>query len=157
MTSLMFAYDNNTGLWWSRIEDPSVPEKKIAVPVLDYEAIGAGGDYTRPFEYRLEAFGVEVLRSADLTWTRKAPLHTRNAHRQFWGLAPLRPSRDTLTPLQTAALAALESSDVPLSEPEVAERMGRKPGRALPFLLQVAAKGLARVQDRGGCVLWAVA
>lgn len=158
MTRLMFAYDNDTGLWWSRVEDhPAATTEKIAVPILDYEAIGVDGDFTRPFEYRLEAMTTEALQHANLVWTRKVPLHIRNLHRDFWGLQALRPSRASLTSRQAAALQALESSDAPLIEPEVAERMGRKPGQALPFLLQIAAKGLVRVQNRGGCVLWAVA
>ena len=158
MPRLMFAHDNDTGQWWSRVENhPAAVHDKIAVPVLDYEAIGADGDYTRPFAYRLEAMTTEALQHANLVWTRNVPLHIRNLHREFWGLQSLRPSRESLTFRQAAALQALESSDAPLTEPEVAERMGRKPGRALPFLLQVAAKGLVRVDNRAGCVLWAVA
>jgi hypothetical protein len=66
---------------------------EVAIPVLDYERIGEGGDFSKPFQYHLEKFSVYTLAGqwADLRWTRKIPVALKNLHRQFWGLPPLRP------------------------------------------------------------------
>lgn len=64
---------------------------EVAVPVLDYEKIGEGGDFSKPLKYHLEKLPVFALVGewADLWWTRKIPVQVKNAHREFWGMRPL--------------------------------------------------------------------
>jgi len=94
MLTITYALDRDTGLFWSRVENhPTAGNQKIAVPILDYEAIGAGGDFTQPLTYNLERMGIEALIHARLKWTRKAPSVVKDMHRAFWGLPPLRPGR----------------------------------------------------------------
>jgi hypothetical protein len=62
---------------------------QYCVPVLDYEAIGEGGDFTKPFKYSLEKFDSIGRWTPTLQYTRKIPTPIKNAHRAFWGLKPL--------------------------------------------------------------------
>ena len=56
MRQIQFAYDPETGQWWSADYDA----RKVVVPVLDWEAIGKDadgndtGDFTGPLKYSLE-------------------------------------------------------------------------------------------------------
>lgn len=91
MKHLMYAIDLDTAQIWSRLEgDPAAGSMKIGCPVLEYEKIGEGGDFTKPLTYRLEAMGIEALLHARLKWTRKIPTETKNLHRRFWGMKPLK-------------------------------------------------------------------
>jgi hypothetical protein len=72
---------------------PTAGNDKIAIPILDYDRIGEGGDFTGPLTYHLEAMGIDALFHARLKWTRKAPSAVKDMHRAFWGMPPLRPSR----------------------------------------------------------------
>lgn len=93
MKTITYAVDQDTGQVWSRLEgDPSVGSEKIAVPVLDYLAIGRDGDFSAPLTYNLERMGIEALIGSCLRWTRKIPTEIKNAHRRFWGMKPLRVS-----------------------------------------------------------------
>lgn len=95
MKTITYAVDLDTGQVWSRLEgDLAVGDQKIAVPILEYDKIGEGGDFTRPFIYYLERMDTTALIHARLRWTRKVPLEIRNQHRQFWGLKPLCVKRD---------------------------------------------------------------
>lgn len=86
----MYGVDRDTGQVWSRLEgDPSVGDRKIAVPVLEYDKIGEGGDFSKPLTYRLERMDITALTHARLRWTRKVPTAIKNVHREFWGLKPL--------------------------------------------------------------------
>jgi len=99
MRHLMYAVDLDTGEVWSRLEgDPAVADMKVAVPVLEYEKIGEGGDFTKPLTYHLERMSITALIHARLRWTRKVPLAVRNLHREFWGMSglPARPKETTL-------------------------------------------------------------
>ena len=155
--TITYAIDTDTGLWWSRVEGHlTAGQHRIAVPVLNYDEIGAGGDFTQPFTFHLEAMGIEALLRANLRWTRQAPLPVRNLHRGFWGLKPLEASRETLTDRQAAVLAILESQGGPMTEGEVARQWGRRPGAALSFLRQLAAKGLVEGRAEGGVSVWRV-
>lgn len=90
MKHLMFAVDLDTGQVWSRLEgDPAVGSLRIAVPVLEYDKIGEGGDFSHPLTYRLERMEVTALIHARLRWTRKIPVETKNLHRGFWGMSEL--------------------------------------------------------------------
>lgn len=82
---ITYAVEEETGLVYSRVG------AEIAVPVLQYERIGKGGDFTAPLEYELEKFGVSELRGEwnTLRWTRKIPVALKNKHREFWGMAAL--------------------------------------------------------------------
>lgn len=64
----------------------------VAIPVLDFEAIGQGGDFTGPMKYDLEKFPVTALAPnwGQLRWTKKIPVRLKNAHRTFWGFKPLK-------------------------------------------------------------------
>lgn len=90
MRTITYAVDLDTGQVWSRLEaDPSVKEQKLAVPVLEYDKIGEGGDFTKPLTYCLERMSITALIHARLKWTRKVPVEIKNQHRRFWGLKPL--------------------------------------------------------------------
>lgn len=83
---ITYAVDQE-GLVLSRVED------EIAFPVLEYEKIGEGGDFTQPFTYHLEkdtVFGFPQSFWQSLRWTRKIPVALKNKHRAFWGM-PLLP------------------------------------------------------------------
>lgn len=85
----MYGVDDS-GLVWSRVTDaPAMGAQCVAVPVLEYEKIGQGGDFSKPLTYRLERMDITALIHAPLRWTRKIPLHIKNVHRQFWGMKPL--------------------------------------------------------------------
>jgi hypothetical protein len=78
---------------------------EIASPVLDFAAIGQGGDgyasgdFNGPTRYNLEKFPIHpYFRNEDVTypevrWTRKIPVPLKNRHRAFWGFKPLREPR----------------------------------------------------------------
>lgn len=86
---IMYGVDDS-GLVWSRVTDaPAMGAQCVAVPVLDYLAIGRDGDFSAPLTYNLERTGIEALIGSCLRWTRKIPLHIKNVHRQFWGMKPL--------------------------------------------------------------------
>jgi hypothetical protein len=65
---------------------------EVAWPVLEYDKIGRGGDFTRPFSYKLKKSPVLSALGRDwneLAWTKKLPVEIKNIHRAFWGLKPL--------------------------------------------------------------------
>lgn len=80
------------GIVYSRVAS------EVAIPVLDYEAIGNGGngfekgDFRGPMLYNLEKFPVHSLSHgwAGLKWTKKIPVKLKNKHRKFWGMPPLK-------------------------------------------------------------------
>lgn len=76
---------NRDGLVYSRVGS------EVAVPVLDYEAIGRGGDFTSPLKCALQKFPVfDLVHEWDeLEWTKKLPAWLKNKHRAFWGMKPL--------------------------------------------------------------------
>lgn len=66
---------------------------ELAWPILDYQAIGEGGDFTKPFKYNLEKMPVLRTSTYDwsrLHWTKKIPVPLKNLHRAFWGMPPLK-------------------------------------------------------------------
>lgn len=74
---------------------------EIAWPVLDYKAIGKGGNYNAPLKYDMEKFSVSSIggRNWDaLVWTRFVPTELKNQQRKFWNMAPLPPERRTTCP-----------------------------------------------------------
>jgi hypothetical protein len=89
---ITYGIDDESGLVYSRVGD------QVAVPVLDFEAIGQGGDgyapgdFRGPTRYTLEKCSVYDIRDewAGIRWTKQVPLPVKNAHRQFWGFPPLR-------------------------------------------------------------------
>jgi hypothetical protein len=74
---------------------------EIAFPVLDFGAIGQGGDgyapgdFRGPTRYNLEKYPIHpYFREGEFTypevrWTRKIPVTLKNLHRVFWGFRPL--------------------------------------------------------------------
>jgi hypothetical protein len=90
--TITYGIDDESGLAYSRVGD------QVAVPVLDFAAIGQGGgefepgDFNGPTRYNLEKCSVYDIRDEwqAIRWTKQVPLEVKNAHRQFWGFPPLR-------------------------------------------------------------------
>lgn len=85
---ITYGVEHDTGLVYSRVGS------ECAGPVLDFEAIGQGGDgyepgdFRGPTRYTLEKMPVyEVYRYC--RWTKKIPVEIKNIHREFWGFKPL--------------------------------------------------------------------
>lgn len=82
---IQYAIHEGDGSIWSRVGS------YVAFPVLQYDRIGNGGDFTAPLEYEIEKerlpLGEEYRM---LRWTRKVPVAAKNAHRAFWGMKPLK-------------------------------------------------------------------
>ena len=83
---ITYAIDEDSGVVVSRVGG------EIAWPILQWERIGIGGDFTAPLEYELETIPVVSVGRAwrALRWTRKVPAAIKNRHRSFWGMAPVR-------------------------------------------------------------------
>lgn len=97
MLSITYAIDLDTGQVLSRAEGhPTAGLNKVCVPVLQYERIGEGGDFSQPLTYKLEAMSIEALLHTRLKWTRKVLTEIKNLHRQFWGMRelPTKPEED---------------------------------------------------------------
>ena len=77
---ITYAFHKDDGLVVSRVGS------EIAVPVLDFEKIGEGGDFTGLTEYHLEKFPVISIGRGwpRYQWTRKIPIELKNRHRAFW-------------------------------------------------------------------------
>jgi hypothetical protein len=88
--TITYAIEEDTGLVYSRVGD------QVAVPVLDFEAIGQGGDgykpgdFRGPTRYNLEKCSVYEVGFGSLRWTRNIPVAVKNRHREFWGFPPLK-------------------------------------------------------------------
>jgi len=89
---ITYAVNKDDDIVWSRVGS------EIACPVLDFEAIGKGGDgfkkgnFNGPIRYELQKFPVHSLAGRDwnrLKWTKKIPKRLKNKHRKFWGFKPL--------------------------------------------------------------------
>lgn len=92
MKTITYAIDGR-GRVCSRVGD------ELAIAVLDYDAIGMGGDgfmpgdFSGPIHYNLEKHPISSLHSEDwalLEWTKKVPVEIKNKHRAFWGMPLLR-------------------------------------------------------------------
>jgi hypothetical protein len=99
--TIQYAVSRDDGTVWSRVAS------EIACPVLDFEAIGQGGDgfakgdFNGPINHHLEKFPVHTVSRGEwacLKWTKKVPVALKNLHRKFWGMKPLpvAPSGPTL-------------------------------------------------------------
>lgn len=79
---ITFAVSEDDGMVYSRVGN------EVAYPVLQWEKIGEGGDFTQPLEYKLEKSSVFNLSYywPRLKWTRKIPTELKNRHRAFWGM-----------------------------------------------------------------------
>lgn len=86
MKQITYCIDKESGFVYSRVGSD------VAVPVLQYDKIGANGDFTQPLEYQLEKCSVLSLASywPNLRWTKKIPTNIKNNHRAFWGLPQLK-------------------------------------------------------------------
>lgn len=82
---ITYAFNRYDGLVISKVGS------EIAVPVLEFEKIGEGGDFTAPLEYHLEKFPLHSIgRDWPLyVWTKKIPVNLKNRHRAFWGFPEL--------------------------------------------------------------------
>ena len=88
--TITYAIDLDSGMVVSRVGSD------LAWPVLDFEAIGKGGDgfepgnFNGPTRYNLQNFPVLGTPGWDrLRWTKKIPVATKNLHRKFWSMKPL--------------------------------------------------------------------
>ncbi len=83
---ITYANHKDDGLVISRVGS------EIAWPVLDYERIGEGGDFTGPLLYHLEKMPILSVPGTEwqrLRWTKKVPVQLKNRHRTFWGFAAI--------------------------------------------------------------------
>jgi len=100
MKHIQYGIEEETGLVYSRVGS------EVAVPVLDFEAIGQGGggfapgDFRGPTRYDLEKCPLRELyyEYEHIRWTRAIPVEIKNLHRRFWGFPPVmaRPDEWTL-------------------------------------------------------------
>lgn len=81
---ITYAIDRE-GLVYSRVDS------EIACPILQFDKIGQGGDFTGPLEYKLEKSSIFSLAGEwdSLRWTKKIPVEIKNLHRAFWGMRKL--------------------------------------------------------------------
>jgi hypothetical protein len=83
---ITYAINQDDGIVVSRVGS------EIAWPVLQYEKLGEGGDFTKPAEYALEKMPVTSVDGRTwqgLKWTKKIPVELKNRHREFWGFPKL--------------------------------------------------------------------
>jgi hypothetical protein len=98
MKSITYGIEEETGLVISRVGG------ECAIPVLDFEAIGQGGDgyapgdFRGPTRYMLEKCAVYQVGWSGIRWTRNIPVEAKNLHRRYWGFPPVlaRPDEWTL-------------------------------------------------------------
>ncbi len=90
MKYISYGIEDETGIVVSRVG------QEIAYPVLDFEAIGQGGDgyaegdFNGPARYELEKLSVYYPGLyASVRWTRHVPVALKNRHRVFWGFTRL--------------------------------------------------------------------
>ena len=86
MKTITYAIDQD-GYVYSRLGS------LIAVPILEYDKIGQGGNFNAPLRFYLEKFNVLAIPGplyASFRWTKKIPLKIKNQHRKFWGFKPLK-------------------------------------------------------------------
>ena len=90
--TIMYAINKDDGIVWSRVGS------ELACPVLDFDAIGQGGDgfakgdFNGPSRWNLQKFDVLSVAGREwdrLKWTKKVPIGLKNRHRKFWGFKPL--------------------------------------------------------------------
>ena len=78
--NIQYGLDFETGLVWSRVGD------QVAVPVLDYDAIGPENNFGAG--YQLKKFPADVLSHATIRWNHEVSEQAKNAHLAFWGFVP---------------------------------------------------------------------
>jgi hypothetical protein len=87
--TIQYGVEQDTGLVYSRVGS------EAAGPVLDFAAIGQGGDGYEPGNYYgPNRVTIEKMPLRDVypyvTWTKKIPVQIKNLHREFWGFKPLK-------------------------------------------------------------------
>lgn len=101
---ITYAVEMDTGLVYSRVGS------ECAGPVLDFAAIGQGGDgyapgdFSGPTRYTLEKMPLRDVYPY-VRWTKgrgargvpEIPVELRNRHRVFWGFKPLPGPQDAAT------------------------------------------------------------
>jgi hypothetical protein len=89
LNTISYGIEDETGIVVSRVGH------EAAYPVLDFEAIGQGGDgyapgdFRGPVRYSLEKMSVYEIGYASVRWTRHVPVALKNRHRVFWGFPKL--------------------------------------------------------------------
>lgn len=87
LRQILYGIDLDTGMVVSRVG------RELAWPVIVFNEIGKGGDFTGPIPVQLEKMDLNVLYNAHVQWTKKIPLDLKNRHRQFWGMKPVSTSK----------------------------------------------------------------
>jgi hypothetical protein len=86
---IQYGIERDTGLVYSQVGS------ECAGPVLDFAAIGQGGDgyepgdFNGPTRYTLEKMPLRDVYPY-CRWTKKIPVKIKNRHREFWGFKPLK-------------------------------------------------------------------
>lgn len=87
--TIQYGVERETGPVYSRVGS------EAAGPVLDFEAIGMGGDGYAPGDFRGPVrYSLEKMPLREVypycRWTRKVPVAVKNLHREFWGFPRLK-------------------------------------------------------------------
>ena len=82
---IQYAVDRDSGGVVSQVGS------EYAWPILDYEAIGQGGDFTGPMQYNLEKIDRYRAGRVYLHFTKRVPTEVKNIHRAFWGMPAVKP------------------------------------------------------------------
>ena len=83
MKQLLFRIDLDTGLYYSVMSDK---HDRMLYPVLDFEHMSPENN----FETKYDLDFVDNNETVPVIGTKKVPLHIKNAHREKWGLPPVR-------------------------------------------------------------------
>lgn len=82
MEQLQYFYNVNEGLWGAKLR-----RRGLSYPVLQYAEGTPENNFSMPL--KLEDIGESYPIDGE-AHTKKAPVYVKNAHREFWGLKPLR-------------------------------------------------------------------
>ena len=84
MRRIRYGIDIDTGLAISQIYGEG-----YAIPVLDFAGMKPENNFKAI--YNLEKFDMyPTTYNLRAVWTRKIPVKTKNHHRKFWGMKPLK-------------------------------------------------------------------
>lgn len=85
MKTIQFLADVSSGDFYSEYGY----DREIAIPMMDYEAIGKNGNFQAPITYTLEKVDRNCIQWKYIHNTKKVPVEIKNLHRKFWGMKEL--------------------------------------------------------------------